>query len=119
MGKCLNSKGKIIISLPNINHISIITQILSGVWNYEDAGILDKTHLRFFTLKTAIAMVEQAGLLPLERHAMTVPLNNDLLEWHERITKTGLYTMPAEELLAYQWLIIAGKNISNSEKLKH
>ena len=119
LGKCLNSKGKIIISLPNINHISIITQILSGVWNYEDAGILDKTHLRFFTLKTAIAMVEQAGLLPLERHAMTIPLNNDLLEWHERITKTGLYTMPAEELLAYQWLIIAGKNISNSEKLKH
>ena len=116
LGKCLNNNGKIIISLPNINHISIIAQILSGVWNYEDAGILDKTHLRFFTLKTAIAMVEKAGLSPLEKHALTVTLDHELLLWYKKITHFGLHTVPTEELLAYQWLIIAEKIVPDLER---
>lgn len=109
LGKYLNNEGKIIVSLPNINHISIIAQVLSGVWNYEEAGILDKTHLRFFTLKTAIAMVEKAGLSPVESHALTVPLNSELRSWYKKITQAGLHSMPAKDMLAYQWLIIAGK----------
>ena len=114
--KCLNNNGKIIISLPNINHISIIAQILSGVWNYEEAGILDKTHLRFFTLKTAIEMVEKAGLVPLKKHALTAKLNNDLLLWYKKITQSGVHNVPAEELLTYQWLIVAGKKVPDLEK---
>jgi len=113
--KYLNNEGKIIISLPNINHISIIAQILSGEWEYEEAGILDRTHLRFFTLKTAIAMVEKAGLSPVESHALTIPLNNELCSWYKKITQAGLYTMPAEDMLAYQWLIIAGRKCLTSD----
>lgn len=110
LGKYLNNEGRIVVSLPNVNHISIIAQILSGGWNYEDAGILDKTHLRFFTLKTAMSMIEKAGLSPLENHALTVPLNNELVSWYEKITQVCLHTVPDEELLAFQWLIIAKKN---------
>ncbi len=95
--------------MPNINHISIIAQILSGEWKYEDAGILDKTHLRFFTLKTAIEMVEKAGLSPVKSHALTIPLNNELRSWHKKIIQAGLHTMLADDMQAYQWLIIAGK----------
>lgn len=110
LGKYLNNEGKIIVSLPNVNHISIIAQILSGVWNYEDAGILDKTHLRFFTLKTAISMMEKAGLSPLESHALNVPLSNELLLWYKKVIQAGLHTTPMEDMLAYQWLIIAKKD---------
>ena len=118
LGKYLNKEGKIIISLPNINHISIIAQIMSGVWNYEEAGILDKTHLRFFTKKTAIEMVEKAGLLPLESYALTISLNNELLSWYKKLTQAGLHTVPDDEMLAFQWLIIAVKKKSNLEELK-
>lgn len=53
--------GRIIASIPNITHISIFSQMLRGQWQYVDAGLLDRTHLRFFTQATASALIEQAG----------------------------------------------------------
>lgn len=47
--KSLNEKGKILISLPNISHYDIINGLLNDKFNYSDMGILDNTHLRFFT----------------------------------------------------------------------
>lgn len=47
--KSLNEKGKILISLPNISHFDIINGLLNDEFNYSDMGILDNTHLRFFT----------------------------------------------------------------------
>jgi len=35
--------------------------LLRGRWDYRDAGILDRTHLRFFTGRTAVALLEEAG----------------------------------------------------------
>ena len=49
----LNEKGIIIISTPNIRHYSIIKNLVFfGKWEYEQSGILDSTHLRFFTKKS-------------------------------------------------------------------
>lgn len=45
----LSKNGKIIISIPNIAHMDVIAGLLDGKFNYSDAGILDSTHLRFFT----------------------------------------------------------------------
>lgn len=47
--KFLNKKGIIIISIPNISHIDIIKGLINNEFNYTELGILDKTHLRFFT----------------------------------------------------------------------
>lgn len=49
--KHLKPQGQILISLPNIMHYSIISKLILGAWEYEEAGILDRTHLRFFSLK--------------------------------------------------------------------
>lgn len=53
--------GSIIVSLPNIGHREVIGDVLRGRWDYRDAGILDRTHLRFFTRATALELVEGAG----------------------------------------------------------
>lgn len=53
--------GMIVISMPNIAHFRVRMRLLSGRFDYEDWGIMDRTHLRFFTLKTAKAMLSQAG----------------------------------------------------------
>ena len=45
----LEKNGKIIISIPNIAHGNIITNLIKGNFNYNKTGILDTTHLRFFT----------------------------------------------------------------------
>jgi hypothetical protein len=44
--------------VPNVANIAIRLMLLFGQFNYTERGILDKTHLRFFTRKTARRMVE-------------------------------------------------------------
>lgn len=50
--KWLKPGGRLVVSVPNIAHISILAQQLQGDWEYVDAGILDRTHVRFFTEQT-------------------------------------------------------------------
>ncbi len=45
----LNPKGKIIISLPNVAHFDIVRGLINGKFNYNHIGLLDNTHLRFYT----------------------------------------------------------------------
>lgn len=59
--KYLKRDGYIICSIPNVAHIYVRLNLLFGNWEYKDLGILDKTHLRFFTKKTAIRLIENAG----------------------------------------------------------
>lgn len=58
----LKPGGSIIISLPNVGLWSVRLSHLFGGWNYQDTGVLDRTHLRFFTRKTARKLIESAGL---------------------------------------------------------
>lgn len=58
----LMAGGTFVISLPNARHWSIIFNLLEGEWQYEVEGILDRTHLRFFTLQTMKDMIWNAGL---------------------------------------------------------
>lgn len=53
--------GSLVISVPNIAHRSVMGGLLRGRFDYQDAGVLDRTHLRFFTRETAMELVEQAG----------------------------------------------------------
>lgn len=59
----LCSNGKIILSIPNVQHIDTFIQLfIKGRWPYNERGIFDKTHLRWFTLKNIHELVEGAGL---------------------------------------------------------
>lgn len=60
--KYLKPDGQIIISLPNIAFLLYRVQLLFGQWNYRMFGTLDKTHLRFFTIKSGVDMVKNSGL---------------------------------------------------------
>jgi len=56
----LNEEGFIIASLPNIAHAAIRAMLLEGRWEYADLGILDRTHLRFFTKASAHELFVEA-----------------------------------------------------------
>ena len=56
--KKLNKDGKIIISIPNIAHLDVIIQLINGNFNYNNEGILDSTHLRFFTHNSFVEMID-------------------------------------------------------------
>jgi trans-aconitate methyltransferase len=55
--------GCIVASIPNVRHYSVSTRLLfGGSWELADAGLLDRTHLRFFVRKTAIDLMTSSGL---------------------------------------------------------
>ena len=58
----LRPGGRVLISLPNVGLWSVRLSLLAGRWNYADTGVLDRTHLRFFTLRTARALLAEAGV---------------------------------------------------------
>jgi 2-polyprenyl-3-methyl-5-hydroxy-6-metoxy-1,4-benzoquinol methylase len=57
----LQNDGVLIASIPNIRHIVPLLKIIADRFEYEESGILDRTHLRFFTLHTIKNMFHQTG----------------------------------------------------------
>jgi 2-polyprenyl-3-methyl-5-hydroxy-6-metoxy-1,4-benzoquinol methylase len=57
----LRPGGRALISIPNVAHWSLRYQLLRGRWRYRDNGLLDRTHLRFFTRSTALELAQEAG----------------------------------------------------------
>jgi SAM-dependent methyltransferase len=58
----LKPGGRIVVSLPNIACWDRRLALLFGHFDYTDSGIMDRTHLRFFTFSTAQALLREAGL---------------------------------------------------------
>lgn len=59
--KLLKKGGKIFVSVPNIAHMSIRLELIQGNFEYESMGILDSTHLQYFTLDSFARMANGAG----------------------------------------------------------
>jgi 2-polyprenyl-3-methyl-5-hydroxy-6-metoxy-1,4-benzoquinol methylase len=57
----LSEEGYVVASIPNIAHGSIRLSLLQGKFEYTDVGILDRTHLRFFTLESILRLFTDAG----------------------------------------------------------
>jgi len=67
----LKSDGKYVISLPNVAHASVKIGLLLDNFEYEETGILDKTHIKFFTHKTIPSFLA-GSKLEIEKFDYTV-----------------------------------------------
>jgi O-antigen biosynthesis protein len=57
----LAPEGEVVVSLPNVAHWKVRLDLLQGRFEYRDDGVLDRTHLRFYTRKTAEELFREAG----------------------------------------------------------
>lgn len=57
----INKDSKILVSIPNITHNAIVLQLLNQRFDYQSTGLLDNTHIHFFTKETAAEMFERVG----------------------------------------------------------
>jgi len=62
----LAEDGVLLACIPNIEHWSFAARLLGGRWRYEETGLFDRTHLRWFTKDAMRQALEAAGLVPLE-----------------------------------------------------
>jgi 2-polyprenyl-3-methyl-5-hydroxy-6-metoxy-1,4-benzoquinol methylase len=63
----LKPDGRLIVSLPNVAVWDNRFRLLFGRFDYRDSGVMDRTHLRFFTFRTARELIIEAGFTPLRR----------------------------------------------------
>jgi len=105
--------GFVIVSVPNIAHLWIRLLLLIGRFDYLDRGILDRSHLRFFTERSLRAMLAAAGLTIARLTATPAPLYQLLpVSWHKRwvaVTQTinAAVARRARHLLGYQFIVLA------------
>jgi SAM-dependent methyltransferase len=74
LNRSLAPGGRVIVSVPNVAHLWVRLSLLLGRWEYADRGILDRTHVRFFTRRSFARLLGDAGLDLEELVATPVPL---------------------------------------------
>jgi len=104
----LKETGKVIASIPNIMHVSVIRGLLSGRFCYQDAGILDRTHLRFFTLTEIDSLFAGAGYGVRRYSATTVPTTDEDLRLVKALKDLSVGNL-SDQFQAYQYLVTAAK----------
>ena len=68
----LKEKGNILVSVPNIAHNSIIIELINDEFRYNPTGILDNTHVRFFTRNSFERMASEAGWAVINEKAKRI-----------------------------------------------
>ena len=74
LNRSLAPGGCVIVSVPNVAHLWVRLSLLLGRWDYAERGILDRTHLRFFTRRSFLRFLGDAGLDLEELITTPVPL---------------------------------------------
>jgi SAM-dependent methyltransferase len=87
----LRPDGRLIVSVPNFAHWYPRLRVVSGTFDYDRRGILDRGHLRFFTHRTFERLIDEAGCSVVRRSAVGVPLER---------TSTGEDTDPTAAMRA-------------------
>ncbi len=113
LNRWLAPGGRVVISVPNVAHLLIRLSLLVGRFDYFDRGILDRTHLRFFTDRSLRRLLGAAGLVIVRRTATAVPLYQVVpAAWHGRLL-AAVHAVSAAcsrafpRLLGYQFVVVA------------
>ena len=106
----LQPQGVVIVSIPNVRHLdTIFNLVLRGNWPYRDRGVHDRTHLRFFTRKNIVELINGSGLT-----IETITENFRIIERPHIINRLArLFAVPPfRDLIVFQYLVVAKLKIS-------
>ena len=113
---CVAKDAQLMVSIPNVRNATVGVQLLaSGEWKYAERGLLDVTHLRFFTLASMREMFEQTGYVVEAQRPLMMPQLEPMYEGavkkglvalrFGRITIADVTPQEAMELCAQQFLL--------------
>lgn len=107
--KLLKPQGELLLSVPNIAHAAVIGGLLRGEFNYTDEGLLDRTHVHFFTQKSLKDMLTAANFIVDQLDAVVrlpeqTEIGDDYLALPDVLQK-ALYDQ--SDSLAYQFIVTA------------
>jgi SAM-dependent methyltransferase len=107
----LADDGALVLSVPNVGHWSVVLPLLTNDrWRYEDAGLLDRTHVHFFTLTEAELMLRDCGFKLASAASTRLPTDPPPAVDHLTKFLAALgsdATAARQRLTAYQYLLLA------------
>lgn len=107
----LEEDGRILLSVPNIAHNSIIVNLWNNKFEYTEYGLLDKTHIHFFTFRSLIEMLNSVNLNIESEDAVYKDLGeSEIQNGYQDIPEGVEYFLKTREYAeAYQYLFVACK----------
>jgi 2-polyprenyl-3-methyl-5-hydroxy-6-metoxy-1,4-benzoquinol methylase len=79
----VSERAQLIVSLPNVRNALLIQDLISGYWRYRRAGLLDITHIRFFTYNDMCRMFYQTGFRVVATASTHCPQSAAILRKHK------------------------------------
>ncbi len=110
----LKNDGKVIISLPNIGFGNIKAGILKDNFDYAKTGILDETHVKFFTWKSIAKFLSLAKLEAVKVKTKVSLLNDDVFDGIPEVRNTILENPHS---YVYQYVVFCKKSSLSEEEL--
>ncbi len=110
--EALPPEGHVFVSVPNIANVTVRIGLLLGIFEYRERGILDSSHLRFYTMRAIKRDVEGAGFRIIAIRGSSVPIRLILPRAPEFLLRIGeriltIVTRIWRALFAYQIIIVA------------
>jgi 2-polyprenyl-3-methyl-5-hydroxy-6-metoxy-1,4-benzoquinol methylase len=103
VSRLIRPGGRLILSVPNIRHWKFVWRLFArGDFAYRDAGLLDRTHLRFFVRATAVELATCGGLRLVAAVSAQAWRFPEPRWWLARASAGAL-----DEIIAKQWLVVA------------
>lgn len=101
----LKPGGRVLASIPNVAHWTVRLGLLMGHFDYFETGLLDQTHLRFFTLSTVTRLFEEAGYHSMNISPTRGPIPFERYIPSEKVKRALVRRFP--ELLGFQFVVEA------------
>lgn len=108
-GALLADGGKVLLSVPNVAYLGLLGELLTGEFRYRDEGLLDRTHLRFFTRRSLLDFLSDNGyqVTRLETVCVDLPQSEFRLSCRELTPAVTRWLAALPDALTYQFIVEA------------
>jgi hypothetical protein len=125
--RLLAAGGRVLASVPNAAHAGLIAELLAGDFRYRPEGLLDETHLRFFTCASLLRLLEEHGLRSVALDATVVELSQSEFAdqwvaggWAETLPPAVIRALlDRPEALIYQFIVTAVPVAEAGDPVEH
>lgn len=118
LGRLLQPSGCLVISIPNVAYAGVVAGLRSGEFDYADKGLLDRTHVHFFTRVSLEQMLMDCGLVPVVWEAYRLPPERSEFA-HYWETLSGPWreylSMGWPDYDVYEWMAVAVPTLDSRE----
>lgn len=108
MKRYLKKGGHIVACVPNIMHYSVLMGLFNGDFTYQNDGILDKRHIRFFTKNEIIKLFSEAGFSNLQFVGVSMPANEKINNFIDKLAAVAGENK-RNQFLSYEYIVKAEK----------